>query len=76
VASRAETGERYATQVGALWTRLAQTLARLEALAAEAAVPLCRVGSVGGREVSLGGAAVALNRLAEAHGQGLANLLD
>jgi phosphoribosylformylglycinamidine synthase len=50
--------------------------ARLEALAAEAAVPLCRVGTVGGREVRLGGAAVALTRLAEAHGQGLAILLD
>jgi hypothetical protein len=29
------TGERYATQVGALWSGLAHTLARLEAIAAE-----------------------------------------
>jgi len=35
VASRAGTGERYATQVGALWSGLAHTLARLEAIAAE-----------------------------------------
>jgi hypothetical protein len=35
VASRAGTGERYATQVGALWTGLAHTLTRLEAIAAE-----------------------------------------
>jgi hypothetical protein len=35
VASRAGTGERYATQVGALWTGFAQTLTRLEAIAAE-----------------------------------------
>ena len=33
--SRAGTGERYATQVGALWTGLAHTLARLESIAAE-----------------------------------------
>jgi hypothetical protein len=30
-----QTGERYATQVGELWSGLAQTLARLEALAAD-----------------------------------------
>jgi hypothetical protein len=35
VASKAGTGERYATQVSALWSGLAQTLSRLEALAAE-----------------------------------------
>jgi hypothetical protein len=35
VASRAGTGERYATQVGALWSGLAGTLSRLEALAVE-----------------------------------------
>jgi hypothetical protein len=35
VASRAGTGERYTTQVVALWSGLAQTLSRLEALAAE-----------------------------------------
>jgi hypothetical protein len=35
VASKAGTGERYATQVGALWNGLAGTLTRLEALAAE-----------------------------------------
>jgi hypothetical protein len=35
VASRAGTGERYATQVGALWSGLAHTLTRLEAIAAE-----------------------------------------
>ena len=35
MASRAGTGERYATQVGALWTGLAHTLTRLEAIAAE-----------------------------------------
>jgi hypothetical protein len=35
VASRAGTGERYATQVGALWSGLAHTLTRLDAIAAE-----------------------------------------
>jgi hypothetical protein len=35
VASRAGTGERYAHQVGALWSGLAGTLSRLEALAVE-----------------------------------------
>ena len=35
MASRAGTGERYATQVGALWSGLAHTLSRLETLAAE-----------------------------------------
>src|SRR3954468_9296144 len=35
VASKAGTGDRYATQVGALWNGLAGTLTRLEALAAE-----------------------------------------
>jgi hypothetical protein len=35
VASKVGTAERYATQVGALWSGLAQTLTRLEALAAE-----------------------------------------
>lgn len=35
MASKAGTGERYATQVGALWSGLARTLSRLEALAAE-----------------------------------------
>ena len=35
MASRAETGERYATQVGALWSGLAHTLSRLETIAAE-----------------------------------------
>jgi hypothetical protein len=35
VAPRAGTGERYATEVGALWSGLANTLARLEAIAAE-----------------------------------------
>jgi hypothetical protein len=35
VGSRAGTGERYATQVGALWSGLAHTLTRLEAIAAE-----------------------------------------
>ena len=31
----AQTGERYATQVGELWSGLARTLARLDALASE-----------------------------------------
>jgi hypothetical protein len=35
VASKAGTGERYATQVGALWSGLAGTLTRLDALAAD-----------------------------------------
>jgi hypothetical protein len=35
VAPEAQTGQRYATQVGELWSGLAQTLACLEALAAE-----------------------------------------
>ena len=35
MASRAGTGERYETQVGALWSGLAHTLSRLEGLAAE-----------------------------------------
>lgn len=34
MAPEAQTGERYATQVGELWSGLAQTLARLETLAA------------------------------------------
>jgi phosphoribosylformylglycinamidine synthase len=51
-------------------------VARLGALAADARVPLRRIGAVSGGEVRLGNATVALTRLAEAHGQGLANLLD
>lgn len=35
MASKAGIGERYATQVGALWSGLAETLSRLESLAAE-----------------------------------------
>ena len=35
MAPEAQTGERYATQVGELWSGLAQTLSRLESLAAE-----------------------------------------
>ena len=54
----------------------AEKVDHLLALAVEARVPARVTGQAGGDRVALGASAVALAELAEAHGQGLARLLD